>query len=84
MLTLPGSAALSAFRLKKLLDTLQARDPRVQSLDARFVHFAQIPRSLTSSERSVLNALLTYGPRDETKKSDRGDLILVVPRPSTI
>jgi len=45
MLTLPGSSALSAFRLKKLLDTLQARNARVTEVQARFVHFAQTTRA---------------------------------------
>ncbi len=84
MLILPGSNALSAFRLKKLRQTLQAHDARVTEIHARFVHFAHVRRELNAQERSVLDALLTYGPRDSVSKTDAGQLILIVPRPGTI
>ncbi|HYM35961.1 MAG TPA: phosphoribosylformylglycinamidine synthase, partial [Steroidobacteraceae bacterium] len=84
MLTLPGSAALSAFRLKKLLDTLRARDTRVTSVNSRFVHFVQTKRELNAEEKTVLDALLTYGPRETEAQRAYGQLILVVPRPGTI
>jgi phosphoribosylformylglycinamidine synthase len=84
MLTLPGSAALSAFRHEKLLHTLKAHDARVEAVHARFVHFAQTSRELTVAERSVLDALLAYGPRDAASVQSDGQMILVVPRPGTI
>jgi phosphoribosylformylglycinamidine synthase len=84
MLTLHGSAALSTFRLKKLLHTLKTRDARISAIDARFVHFAQVSRELNSQERAVLDALLTYGPRDNSPHNTDGQLLLVVPRPGTI
>ncbi len=84
MLTLPGSTALSAFRLTKLLGALQSRDARVSALHARFVHFVQSTRDLDTHEKFVLDSLLTYGPRGGHRHSTSGQLILVVPRPGTI
>jgi len=84
MLILPGSSALSDFRIQKLLASLRAVNPAVQSVGARFVHFAQATRDLAAPERSVLDALLTYGPRDDSARNDAGQLILVIPRPGTI
>src|SRR5690242_81228 len=84
MLVLPGSAALSAFRLQRLLDTLRSHDSRVRAIDAGFVHFVQTERALSTKERSILDALLTYGPRGVVSSKAKDQLILVVPRPGTI
>jgi phosphoribosylformylglycinamidine synthase len=87
MLILPGSSALSDFRLQKLLASLREKDDRVQSVGARFVHFASVTRSLVTSESTVLSALLTYGPREEKAAASAAtatQLILIVPRPGTI
>jgi phosphoribosylformylglycinamidine synthase len=84
MLILPGSSALSDFRIQKLLATLRAAQPAVQSVSARYIHFAQITRKLSTDERTVLDALLTYGPREQAAQANSGQLILVVPRPGTI
>jgi phosphoribosylformylglycinamidine synthase len=64
MLALPGSAALSVFRLQKLLQALKTIDARAQAVHARYVHFAESSRELSVDERKVLDALLTYGPRE--------------------
>src|SRR5437762_1695904 len=84
MLELPGAQALSAFRIAKLIEGLQAREPRVTRLSARFVHFLDMERELTAQERSTLAQLLTYGPRMETAEAEVGELLLVVPRAGTI
>jgi phosphoribosylformylglycinamidine synthase len=86
MLILPGSSALSAFRIQKLLAALRSVNPAVQSLTARYVHFAQTQRALSSNEQQILDALLTYGPYDtgSTLNGSQGQLVLVVPRPGTI
>lgn len=86
MLILPGSRALSDFRFQKLLASLRSVDQRVQALDARYVHFAQIDRELNPQERKVLDALLIYGPCSDHDSVQQGDdgLILIVPRPGTI
>jgi len=83
MLTLPGAAALSSFRLTRLLETLRAGAPRIRTLDASFVHFADIDAPLDDRDDEVLSRLLEYGPRRSGADS-RGQLFLVVPRPGTV
>lgn len=79
MLILPGSSALSAFRLEKLQQSL----PGVTSLGARFVHFAEVEGTLDNQAQAVLEKLLSYGPSG-TVSLPEGRLFLVVPRPGTI
>ena len=83
MLILPGSSALPRFRLQRLLGRLQAINPKVRFVSARFIHFAELAGDLDSKEREILDALLVYGPK-ELEMSMRGDLFLVLPRPGTI
>src|SRR5262245_27720905 len=84
MLCLPGAPALSDFRLAKLLATIKAKHPTVTQLTARFVHFVALKQALRSQARTVLDALLTYGPRAAAQSDAAGQLILVIPRPGTI
>jgi phosphoribosylformylglycinamidine synthase len=84
MLQLPGPAALSAFRIAKLLERLRALAPEVRALDAHFVHFADLAQPLSTAARAVLEQLLTYGPRIESASNDGGEALLVVPRAGTI
>jgi phosphoribosylformylglycinamidine synthase len=83
MLTLPGAAALSPFRLHRLLGTLRARTPGITTLNARFIHFVDIDGVLDAAERDRLERLLHYGPRRDDVV-ERGALFLVVPRPGTV
>jgi phosphoribosylformylglycinamidine synthase len=84
MLQLAGPVALSAFRIAKLLERLGARDPAVAGLEARYVHFVDLARTLGAPERQVLEALLTYGPRQPAVAGGAGECLLVVPRLGTI
>jgi phosphoribosylformylglycinamidine synthase len=84
MLQIPGAGALSAFRITKLLSRLQALDPRVTALESRFEHFVALDRALTPAEHTVLEGLLTYGPRIESAAEQGGETLLVVPRQGTI
>jgi phosphoribosylformylglycinamidine synthase len=84
ILQIPGSPALSAFRIAKLLAKMQARDPQITALGSRYVHFVDLERPLTAAERDVLDRLLTYGPRPENDGPDAGAQMLVVPREGTI
>src|SRR6185503_14420383 len=84
LLQLPGAPALSSFRITKLLDLLRAREPDVTGLDSHFVHFADVERPLTASERGILERLLTYGPRMEESGDASGAVLIVVPRAGTI
>jgi phosphoribosylformylglycinamidine synthase len=83
MLILRGSPALSSFRLQKLLDGLTAAGLPVRALSAEFVHVVETSTDLTAAERSVLDQLLTYGPR-RAPAAVTGLTQIVVPRPGTI
>ena len=85
MLEIPGAPALSAFRIAKLLDRLNAIEPAVRGLAARFVHFADLERPLEAAERELLGRLLTYGPTLPADLSAAaGERVLIVPRAGTI
>ena len=88
--TFHGPAALSPFRLAKLLDRLRSLEPRVTTIDARFVHFVQRasaappPLERQRLELEVLEQLLTYGPRlPRGPDDDAGERLLIVPRAGT-
>ncbi|HTV49703.1 MAG TPA: phosphoribosylformylglycinamidine synthase [Steroidobacteraceae bacterium] len=86
MLILPGAAALSAFRIAKLLPRLVALEPRIRGLTSQYMHFVDIERPLADHEHAVLQQLLRYGPRAAGTESARGPgaLLLVVPRAGTV
>ena len=84
MLMISGAPALSAFRIAKLLTRLQELEPRVTALESRFIHFADLERSLAAAEQEVLERLLTYGPRVDSAAEQSGESLLVVPREGTI
>jgi phosphoribosylformylglycinamidine synthase len=84
VLTLPGSPALSPFRIRKLLADLSIGGLEIA---ARFIHFVELVDDLTDAERGVLISLLDYGPgRPEAGATLPGTPLvrLVVPRPGTI
>lgn len=83
MLRIRGSAALSPFRLDKILAALKTAAPRVSHIYAEFWHFAQTSRELTAQESDTLQKILTYGPKMVEEKP-QGELFLVTPRPGTI
>jgi phosphoribosylformylglycinamidine synthase len=82
-LSLRGSAALSQFRLDKLYSTLKTSAPNIAHIYTEFVHFAFSGISLTKSEQSTLQQILTYGPKTDSE-SPTGELLLVIPRIGTI
>ena len=85
MLTLHGSAALSAFRKAKLLANMQASAPSVTDVDAQFLHFVELVdnQTLTAEQETVLQRALAYGPKSsQVSSSDQS--VLVVPRLGTI
>ena len=83
MFSLPGAPALSQFRLDRLLQTLQAANPRVRAVAARLTHFIDAARDLDEAELELLGKLLTYGPRPRLSE-DRGQALLVTPRLGTV
>ena len=100
MLTIPGTSALSSFRIEKLLNQLQGLDSNIQTVTARFVHFVQLQKSLdlsedktaelSANEMQMLHRLLDYGYTnvENTSTANSEDTSLaqlwVVPRLGTI
>jgi phosphoribosylformylglycinamidine synthase len=91
MLDLPGPAALSTFRIVKLLDRLRARAPVVTGLSAIFMHFIDAARPLSLAEQGIVECLLKYGAHADAgtaaslvSAASRSELLLVVPRNGTI
>ena len=80
--SLPGPSALSAFRAARLTKRLQAADPAVVSLSARYVHFVHATGELADAEQARLRALLDYG--EPASAREAGLEVLVVPRLGTI
>jgi phosphoribosylformylglycinamidine synthase len=83
MLRLRGSAALSPFRLDKILAALKGAAPRITHLYAEFWHFAWTEGELSAAQQDTLKQILTYGPK-MVEETPSGELFLVVPRPGTI
>src|ERR1700744_4398524 len=86
MLELQGRAALSVFRIAKLLVRLQCLDPRIQALRSRYVHFVD-SAPLDRAEQDLLARLLTYGPAMPPEAGGAGghaQALLVIPRAGTI
>ena len=83
MIILRGPPSHSEFRLKKLVDDLSSADLPVKSVYAEYLHVAEASEPLTSEEQSVLEKLLTYGPKLEGHDPE-GMLRVVVPRPGTL
>ncbi|HEU4618016.1 MAG TPA: phosphoribosylformylglycinamidine synthase, partial [Gammaproteobacteria bacterium] len=61
MLQLAGPPAETAFRLRKLQERLSTAVDGVHGVRVRFEHYVHLARPLEPAERSVLEALLTYG-----------------------
>ncbi|MFZ2168340.1 MAG: phosphoribosylformylglycinamidine synthase, partial [Methylococcaceae bacterium] len=83
MLKIPGTLALSDFRVKKLLAELQAVEPIITAVSARFVHFVDIENDLNDNQTTLLNQLLSYGSM-QSAEVQHFESLLVVPRPGTI
>jgi phosphoribosylformylglycinamidine synthase len=93
MLELAGAQAVSDFRIAKLRPALEALQPGITAISARFIHFVDLERELDPSERALLARLLTYGPRQGEGESAAAQPaaaaasrheIVVVPRFGTI
>ena len=83
MIILRGAPSHSEFRLQKLVDDLSSADLPVKSVYAEYLHVAEASEPLTSEEQSVLEKLLTYGPKLEGHDPE-GLLRVVAPRPGTL
>ena len=83
MLIVRGIPALSDFRRQKLAGQLSAVLGCDCALDAEFVHFVFVQRTLDTAEAATLEQLLHYGPSGP-RVQPQGQMILVLPRPGTI
>jgi len=83
MLKISGTSALSVFRINKLLAELQAIEPEIKAVSARFMHFVDIENDLDDRQAGILKQLLAYGST-QAGVDVPGARLLVVPRPGTI
>jgi len=82
-LVIPGPPALSGFRAARLLERLQAIEPRIAAISADYRHFVRLARPLDAAGLARLRALLDYGmPCPEAAAARLR--FLVVPRLGTI
>jgi len=89
MLTLPGSQALSEFRIQRLLERLRSLEPAVSALSAQFLHLVDCRHELDEREHSRLVQLLDDGgtpaPLDAASLAPGTPWrVLVLPRAGTI
>jgi phosphoribosylformylglycinamidine synthase len=90
MLTLPGSQALSEFRLTRLLARLAEHAPALVSLGAQYQYLIDAARTLAAPECSRLETLLDDGGQRPARAVQRAagveleSTLLVLPRPGTI
>ena len=82
MLILPGSNALSASRLQRLLAQLKAIDPAITGVSSRFCHFIDSATELGDADQRHLSAMLTYG--EAFSGDESGEQFVVIPRFGTI
>jgi phosphoribosylformylglycinamidine synthase len=86
--SLRGRNALSDFRLRKLLHSLQSVAPAIVGLSAEYRHFIELEQSLSGEQQRIVERVLTYGPSGDASADDAtdrgGQLLLVVPRLGTI
>ncbi|MDH5738681.1 MAG: phosphoribosylformylglycinamidine synthase, partial [Gammaproteobacteria bacterium] len=83
MLIIPGSPALSPFRLSKILASV----PGVADLKTRYVHLVDTRETPDQEALDKLTSILTYGSVGAVSQSGSSDPFmtrLVVPRPGTI
>ena len=84
-----GHAALSGFRIAKLLDRLRACAPGVEQVTAHYEYLLDLAAPLSDSQSERLDALLQSRASDDKSVSERAETahrlrVLVLPRPGTI
>ncbi|RLA22809.1 MAG: phosphoribosylformylglycinamidine synthase, partial [Gammaproteobacteria bacterium] len=84
MLKIPGTSALSKFRIQKLLVDLQAIESSITLISARYMHFIDVDNELSTEAKHILHKLLAYGSGAESTEQQQGMSYLTIPRPGTI
>ena len=83
MLELEGPAALSDFRLERLLTSLRRVVPSLRRVQVHYRHFVDHSRTPDAGEARILERLLDHDPQP-VGAAGAGQLLLTVPRPGTI
>jgi phosphoribosylformylglycinamidine synthase len=83
MLHLRGCPALSDFRLQKLREQVALQVPSLTTIEAEYLHVAELDEALDDEQQTVLRKLLSYGPA-HAGDPPAGIALIVVPRPGTI
>ncbi len=85
MFQMIGRAAHSAFRLEKLLNSVQILEPNITSLRSEFRYFIEIESEgdLHASEQALLEKLFEAESR-ESEADAKESFFIVTPRPGTI
>ena len=83
IVSLPGSAALSAFRIEKIRQEAARLEIALGELTARYWHFLELDGELDAAATQQLANTLDYGTATDSPAVD-GVQLLVTPRPGTI
>jgi phosphoribosylformylglycinamidine synthase len=81
--SLPGSVALSPFRIEKIRQEAARIGVHLGELTARYWHFLELDAALDAAAERQLALTLDYGTPAEAPLADE-PLLLVIPRPGTI
>ena len=83
IVSLPGSIALSSFRIDKIRTEAVRLGVEIGEIAARFWHFLELEAELNGEESRLVAATLDYGAPSDAPVADE-TLILVTPRPGTL
>ena len=83
IVSLPGAAALSPFRLDKIRREATQQGLSLGTLAARHWHFLEVDAALDPAQMRLVEQALDYGTPAEAPTAD-DPLILVTPRPGTL
>ncbi|MHB1085224.1 MAG: phosphoribosylformylglycinamidine synthase [Thiobacillus sp.] len=83
IVSLPGSAALSAFRIDQIRQQAVRIGVNLGELTARYWHFLELDAELDAAAEKQLDKTLDYGSPIDSPSADEVQL-LVTPRPGTI
>jgi phosphoribosylformylglycinamidine synthase len=83
ILKLPGSIALSSFRVEKIRAEAARAGVDLGGVTARYWHFLELDAELDAGEFKQIQQILDYGTASEDA-CDKTGILLVTPRPGTI
>ncbi len=83
IVSLPGAAALSPFRLDKIRREAAQQGLNLGTLAARHWHFLEVDDALDGAQRQLVEQALDYGTPTDAPTAD-APVILVTPRPGTL